>query len=248
MASLLVLLLPALLSLAFPSALAQPAAPAPAGAPRNLTAILVKGGQYTTLIRLLKETQLDQQITSQLNNSFNGLTVFAPTDNAFNNLKPGTLNALTQQQQVALVLYHILPTYYSMEMFQTASNPVRTQASGNDGVYTVNITGTTSQVNISTGIDTTSITNTLNSASPLAVYSIEKVLLPYDIFGAKPPASSPPPAGEKPGKSPAASADSPDSAAAGSGGSNAGVSLKKGFLGWSSLVGVGLMGVVVNVF
>lgn len=126
---------------------AQPAAPAPgpAGAP-NLTAILEKGGQYTSFIRLLKGTQLDKQINSQLNNSFNGLTVLAPTDNAFNNLKAGTLNSLSQQEQVALVLYHVLPQYYSSEMFQTISNPVRTQASGSNGVYTVNITSSTNQV------------------------------------------------------------------------------------------------------
>jgi uncharacterized surface protein with fasciclin (FAS1) repeats len=126
---------------------AQPAAPAPGPAgPVNLTAILEKGGQYTSFIRLLKETQLDKQINSQLNNSFNGLTVLAPTDNAFNNLKAGTLNSLSQQEQVALVLYHVLPKYYTSDMFQTVSNPVRTQASGSNGVYTVNITSATNQV------------------------------------------------------------------------------------------------------
>nr|CAD1823826.1 unnamed protein product [Ananas comosus var. bracteatus] len=131
----------------------------------NLTEVLEKGGQYTTLIRLLKETQLDLQINSQLRNSFNGLTVFAPTDNAFGALKAGTLNALSPQEQVALVLYHVLPAFYSLEMFQTASNPVRTQASGNDGAYTLNITSVMNQVNVSTGIVETSITNTLVSTS-----------------------------------------------------------------------------------
>lgn len=126
---------------------AQPAAPAPGPAGTlNLTAILEKGGQYTSFIRLLKETQLDKQIESQLNNSYNGFTVMAPTDNAFNSLKAGTLNSLSQQEQVALALYHVLPQFYSIESFQTVSNPVRTQASGSNGVYTVNITSATNQV------------------------------------------------------------------------------------------------------
>lgn len=96
---LLLLLLP----LASPAlfAVAATVAPGPTPAPLNLTGILDKGGQYTTLLRLLKETQVGQQLTSQLNSSFDGLTLFAPTDNAFSQLKPGTLNTLTAQQQVA---------------------------------------------------------------------------------------------------------------------------------------------------
>ncbi|XP_020106203.1 fasciclin-like arabinogalactan protein 13 [Ananas comosus] len=240
-----------LLLLIAATALAQSSAPVPASsAGVNLTEVLEKGGQYTTLIRLLKETQLDLQINSQLRNSFNGLTVFAPTDNAFGALKAGTLNALSPQEQVALVLYHVLPAFYSLEMFQTASNPVRTQASGNDGAYTLNITSVMNQVNVSTGIVETSITNTLVSNFPLAVYSIEKVLLPYDIFGAKPPAAAPPPAAAKK----PANATSPSSAgnttAAGesSSSSSSSSSLRAGLMKgrgivWSStgIVGLGVV-------
>lgn len=168
-------------------------APGPIAAPLNLTGILEKGGQYTTLMRLLKETQVGEQIQSQLKNSYDGLTIFAPTDNAFNNLKPGTLNSLTPQEQVSLVLYHVLPRFYSLSTFETTSNPVRTQASGNNGVYSLNITSTSSQVNVSTGVDETQISNKLYSDFPLAVYSVDSVLLPYDIFGAKPPAAAPAP-------------------------------------------------------
>uniref|UniRef100_A0A453F786 FAS1 domain-containing protein n=1 Tax=Aegilops tauschii subsp. strangulata TaxID=200361 RepID=A0A453F786_AEGTS len=137
-------------------AVSQAQAPGPSATPAgppNVTAILVKGGQYTTFMRLMKETQQDTQLNSQLNNSFNGngYTVFAPTDNAFNNLKPGTLNSLTQQQQVSLVQAHILPQYYTMESFQTASNPVRTQASGEKEPITVNIVASNNQVNVTTG-------------------------------------------------------------------------------------------------
>ncbi|KAM0939536.1 putative FAS1 domain-containing protein [Dioscorea sansibarensis] len=162
-----------------------PIAPGPTPAPLNLTAVLEKGGQYTTFLRLLKETQVGKQVQSQLNNSYDGLTIFAPTDNAFSNLKAGTLNSLNAQEQVSLILYHVLPRFYSMVTFETASNPVRTQASGSNGVYGVNITSSTNQVNVSTGIVDTPVQTVLYSDFPLAVYSVDKVLLPYDLFGPK---------------------------------------------------------------
>ncbi|KAE8821645.1 fasciclin-like protein FLA14 [Hordeum vulgare] len=178
-------------------AVSQAQAPGPSATlagPPNVTAILVKGGQYTTFIRLMKETQQDTQLNSQLNNSFNGngYTVFAPTDNAFNNLKPGTLNSLSQQEQVSLVQGHILPQYYSMESFQTASNPVRTQASGKKDPITLNIIATgNNQVNVSTGVVEVAVNNALSAVKPLAVYSVDKVLLPAEMFGAKAPAPAP---------------------------------------------------------
>ncbi|EAZ13030.1 hypothetical protein OsJ_02950 [Oryza sativa Japonica Group] len=160
-----------------------PAATPAAGAtgPPNVTAVLEKGGQYTTFIRLMKETQQDTQLNSQLNNSFNGngYTVFAPTDNAFNNLKPGTLNSLTQQQQA------------------TPSAPsVRT-----DGPYTLNITSTTNNnVNVSTGVVEVTVTKALSAVKPLAVYSVDKVLLPFELFGVKAPAAAPTASTAKPKK------------------------------------------------
>ncbi|WOK95665.1 hypothetical protein Cni_G04372 [Canna indica] len=230
-----------LLLLAAPLASSQPtaAAPAPAG-PLNLTAILVKGGQYTAFIRLLQQTRVDEQINSQLNNSFNGLTVFAPTDNAFSGLKPGTLNSLTDQEQVQLVLYHVLPRFYSLTTFQTASNPLPTQASGKTGVFTVNVTTSTNsnQANVTSGLVNTPINTALYSDFPLAVYSIEKVLLPNEIFGPKPPAAAPAPATKKPG---AAGATGEGDAAPAPKGEDSGASATAAE--WSFVAGVGVLSI-----
>ncbi|MCL7039989.1 hypothetical protein MKW94_018629 [Papaver nudicaule] len=199
------------------------AAPAPkAAGPINLTAILEKAGQYTTFMRILTATQVSNQIYNQLNSSDQGMTVFAPTDNAFNNLKPGTLNGLSTQEQVELVLYHVIPKYYSLVMFETASNPVRTQATGQGGgQFGLNFTTSANQVNVSSGMVDVILNNALRQEFPLAVYQVDKVLLPLDLFGAKPPASPPPPPspstdGKKPKSSssgPAASADAEKSSA-----------------------------------
>lgn len=161
-----------------PSAFSQSApAPGPAG-PINLTDILVKGGQYTLLLRLLNETQVLIQLNNQLNNSNQGMTLLAPTDNAFNNLPAGTLNNLNNENKVKLALLHVLPKYYSMEDFTTVSNPVQTQAGGNKGSLGLNFTaGPGNQVNVSSGVVETRISNPLRQQFPFAVYSIDKVLL-----------------------------------------------------------------------
>ncbi|KAI3988082.1 hypothetical protein MKX01_011871 [Papaver californicum] len=190
------------------------AAPAPkAPGPINLTAILEKAGQYTTFMRILSTTQVSNQIYNQLNSSDQGMTVFAPTDNAFNNLKPGTLNGLSTQEQVELVLYHVLPKFYSLVMFETASNPVRTQATGQGGgAFGLNFTSSANQVNVSSGMVDVILNNALRQEFPLAVYQVDKVLLPLDLFGAKPPASPPPPPSPTDAKKPKSSSSGPASA------------------------------------
>ncbi|WCJ34577.1 FASCICLIN-like arabinogalactan-protein 11 [Euphorbia peplus] len=179
---------------------AQSPSPAPSGA-TNVTAILEKAGQYTTFIKLLKATQEASQINTQLNNSNQGLTIFAPTDNAFQSLKPGTLNSLTDQAKVQLVQFHVLPTFISMSQFQTVSNPLRTQAGNSaNGEFPLNVTTSGNQVNISTGVDTATVANTVYTDGTLAVYQVDKVLLPLDLFGS--PAVAPAPApGSKTSKS-----------------------------------------------
>ncbi|KAG2578257.1 hypothetical protein PVAP13_6NG200800 [Panicum virgatum] len=139
----------------------------------NLTSILESGGQYSTLLRLLQATKISEQLTSQLKNTYDGLTFFAPNDNAFTKLKTGTLNGLTDQQKIQLLLYHVLPRYYSVTTFQTASNPLPTEASGPGGMYSVNVTTTTTShlVNMSTGVVDVPISSTLSAKFPLAVYS-----------------------------------------------------------------------------
>ncbi|KAK7396560.1 hypothetical protein VNO78_17652 [Psophocarpus tetragonolobus] len=187
-------------------------APAPVG-PTNITQVLEKAGQFTTLIKLLKATQIADRINSQLNNSNQGLTVFAPTDNAFSSLKAGTLNSINSQDQMQLVQFHILPTLYTISQFQTASNPLHTQAgNSDDGEYPLNVTTSGNQVNLTTGVVDTTVSNTIYTDNQLAVYQVDKVLLPMKLFGSTAPAAAPAeaPAPTKPEKNVrAGAADSP---------------------------------------
>lgn len=180
---------------------AQPAhtPAAPPGTP-DVTKILQKAGGFTILIRLLRTTAVADQIKGQLDNSDTGFTLFAPTDSAFSNLKSGTLNSLSNEEKIRLMQFHTLPKFYSLENFQTVSNPLRTQAGdSNPGDYPLNVTTAGSQVNISTGLVNATVSGTIFSAKQLAVYRVDKVLLPLDIFVPKaPPAPAPAPVPIKP--------------------------------------------------
>nr|CAI99883.1 putative cell surface adhesion protein [Zinnia elegans] len=176
---------------------AQAPAPGPSG-PTNITKILEKAGQFTTLIRLMKATQLGDQINTQLNNSNQGMTVFAPTDNAFSSLKPGTLNSLSDQDKVSLLQFHVVPTYLTTSQLQTVSNPLRTQAGDTaSNKFPLNVTAAGNQVNVSTGVVDTPVSNSIYTDGTLAVYQVDKVLLPMSLFGTPAPAPAPEPLKKK---------------------------------------------------
>ncbi|XP_031285889.1 fasciclin-like arabinogalactan protein 12 [Pistacia vera] len=186
-------------------------APIPSG-PTNVIKILVKAGRFTFFIRLLKSTTVINQIEHQINSTNGRLTIFAPTDGAFSSLSSGTLNSLTDPQKESLIQFHVISSYISLSQFQTVSNPLRTNAGDNSRYrYQLNATAYPNSVNISTGLTNTSVAAIVYSDGQLAIYQVDKVLLPWEIFGAKPPATAPAPGPEKPKKEkPATVAYSPD--------------------------------------
>lgn len=189
----------------------------------NITDILDKAGQYKRLQLLMDKHKLVIQLENQLNTSTQGLTLLAPTDTAFDNLPANvSLNNLSDQEQVELVLYHVLTEYYDMNDFSTISNPVRTQYQ--DGL---NFTSHGSQLNVSSGLVETQINNVLRQKFPLAVYQVDKVLLPNSIFGAKTIASPPssPPASTESNKTSLADAPSTGNDDSGAGVLNVGSGL-----------------------
>ncbi|KAF5470686.1 hypothetical protein F2P56_011183 [Juglans regia] len=165
----------------------------------DVTKILQGAGEFSILIRLLKRTAVADQIKGQLKKSNNGFTLFAPTDTAFSNLKSGTLNSLNDEDKIRLIQFHTLPNFYSLSNFETVSNPVRTQAGDSTpGDFPLNVTSMGNQVNISTGVVNASVSGTVYSDNQLAVYRVDKVLLPMDLFVAKTPIAAPAPAPTKP--------------------------------------------------
>ncbi|KAE8724875.1 Fasciclin-like arabinogalactan protein 11 [Hibiscus syriacus] len=166
-----------------------PALAPTASGPTNVTKILEKAGQFTIFIRLMKATQVSNQLLGQLNNTNNGITIFAPSDSAFSTLKSGTLNSLSDEQKVELVQFHIIPT--------------------GDGKFPLNVTTTGNTVNITSGLTNTSVSGTVFTDGQLAVYQIDNVLQPLQIFDPQPPAPAPAPSKPKKKKEEDV-ADSPD--------------------------------------
>ncbi|XAR69077.1 hypothetical protein NMG60_11000536 [Bertholletia excelsa] len=135
-------------------ALAQSPAQAPEASPpsrppaihksgsTNITAILENAHHFTTFIRILQSTQIDNVINDRLNDSSHGLTIFAPNDNAFGNLRAGTLNSYDNNRKIELIRFHMISSFLPIPSgFQTASNPISTEA-GSTAKYPLNVTTT----------------------------------------------------------------------------------------------------------
>ncbi|XAR69072.1 hypothetical protein NMG60_11000530 [Bertholletia excelsa] len=175
-----------------PLPLPPPQAPgkAPSGPP-DVTAILEKAHHFDTLVRLLKTTQQDNYIAKKLNDSSQSLTIFAPDDNAFGKLSSGTLNSYNDQKKIQLIKFHMISSFLSIPGgFQTASNPMSTEA-GSSVDYPLNVTTTGNLVNLTSGVVNTSISGTVYADNQLAIYRVDRVLLPLYFFQSHSPAPAP---------------------------------------------------------
>ncbi|KAL6848664.1 hypothetical protein ACP4OV_021247 [Aristida adscensionis] len=175
-----------------PSAAVADSTPGPAV---DVTKVLGgSSGQYSEFLDLLHSTRVDDQINAQLTDSYNGLTIIAPTNDAMDKLKAGTLNSLSPQEQIQLVLYCVLPRFYSLNMLGSINGKVTSQGSGKEGPYSYKITRSGNNVNCSTGVNSFLLGSPVSKEFPLAVYPVDKVPLPYELFGPKAPTPAPAPA------------------------------------------------------
>ncbi|XP_020083485.1 fasciclin-like arabinogalactan protein 7 [Ananas comosus] len=178
--------------------LAPTPAPAPAPAPHhvNLTDLLSVAGPFHTFLSYLLQTQVINTFQNQANNTDQGITIFVPRDSAFAALKQSTFANLTQDQLKSLLLYHAFPKYYSLAEFKNLSslNPVSTFAGGQ---YSLNLTDNMGLIRVQSQWSNPKITSSVFSTAPVAVYEVDKVLLPMQIFSTDPPlAPAPAPAPE----------------------------------------------------
>ncbi|RDX64261.1 Fasciclin-like arabinogalactan protein 11, partial [Mucuna pruriens] len=177
----------------------------------DIVQILRKAKRFSVLIRLLKTTQLINQLNSQLLTSGSGgLTLFAPEDSSFSKLKAGFLNSLSDRQKVELLQFHTLSSFISISNFDTLTNPVQTQAGDDPTRLQLNVTTYGgSQVSMATGAVNASVTGTVYTDNKLAIYQVDKVLLPLDlVLPSKAPAPAPAKAkGPKTDKTKSSSAD-----------------------------------------
>ncbi|GMI98546.1 FASCICLIN-like arabinoogalactan 7 [Hibiscus trionum] len=198
-----------------PIAMTPTPTPAPAPAPEyvNLTYLLSVAGPFHTFLNYLESTKVIDTFQNQANNSEQGITIFIPKDSSFKGLKKPTLSNLSNDQLKSLVLFHALPKYYALADFSelSAKGPATTLAGGQ---YTLNFTDNSGTVRLDSGWSKTKVTSAVHSTDPVAIYQVDKVLLPEAIFGTDiPPVPAPAPA---PDISPAADSRSADSKEGGS--------------------------------
>ncbi|KAK7404701.1 hypothetical protein VNO78_05657 [Psophocarpus tetragonolobus] len=165
----------------------------PDAVPDDITRILKKAKMFSVLIRLLKTTEIMNNINSQLITAKSGgITILAPDDSAFSNLKAGFLNSLNEGQKIELVQFHILPEFVSSSNFDSLSNPVQTVAGKDPVRLPLNVNALGNSVNISTGVVNATILGVVYSDNKLGIYHVDKVLLPLDFFATnKAPALAP---------------------------------------------------------
>ncbi|BAS89654.1 fasciclin-like arabinogalactan protein 7 [Oryza sativa Japonica Group] len=196
----LALLLP---RVALSQRLATADAPAPAPAPRHvdLAELLSLAGPYGTFLGYLTKTGVITTFQSQANDTAAGapgVTVFAPEDSAFAAVGGGAaLSNLTADQLRTLMLCHGVPRYHPLSSFSAlaASGPAPTFAGGQQ--YAVNVTDAAGTVRIQSGWATAKLVSSVYSTSPVAVYALNRVLLPEQIFPTAPkvaPVPAPAPA------------------------------------------------------
>ncbi|XP_061344161.1 fasciclin-like arabinogalactan protein 7 [Gastrolobium bilobum] len=194
---------------ASPPPLSPTPAPAPAPDFVNLTELLTVAGPFHTFLGYLQSTKVIDTFQNQANNTEEGITIFVPKDNSFSSLKKPSLSKLTDDQIKQVILFHALPHFYSLSDFknlsQTSSTP--TFAGGD---YTLNFTDDSGSVHLTSGWSKTKVTSAVHATDPVAIYEIDRVLLPEAIFGTDiPPTPAPAPAPEV-----APAADSPSAQSA----------------------------------
>ncbi|KAJ0113665.1 hypothetical protein Patl1_01893 [Pistacia atlantica] len=180
---------------ASPPSLAPTPAPAPAPDHVNLTDLLTVAGPFHTFLNYLESTKVLDTFQNQANNTEEGITIFVPKDDAFKSLKNPSLSKLTQDQLKQLCLFHAMPHFYSLAEFKNLSQggPVNTYAGS--GGYSLNFTDDSGTVHLDSGWTRTKVSSSVHSTDPVAVYQVDKVLLPEAIFGTDiPPMPAPAPA------------------------------------------------------
>ncbi|XAR68154.1 hypothetical protein NMG60_11003189 [Bertholletia excelsa] len=170
--------------------------PAPAPAPEyvNLADLLSVAGPFQTFLNYLQSTKTMQTFQNQANDTVEGLTLFVPKDQAFKSLKNPSLSNLTEDQIKQLCLFHALPHYYTLADFVNLSQtgPVDSMA-GDD--YSLNFTDVSGTVQLDSGWTRTKVSSAVHATEPVAIYQVDKVLLPEAIFGTDiPPVPAPAPA------------------------------------------------------
>ncbi|CAJ1963883.1 unnamed protein product [Sphenostylis stenocarpa] len=170
-----------------PSAAAE--APAPAPAQQNLTSIMSKHGCKVFADTL---SSFKDALSTFNDNLDGGLTVFCPLDDAFKAFLPKFKN-LTASGKLSLLEFHGVPVYQSLATLKSNNGLQNTLATDGANNFDFTVQNDGEQVTLKTRLTTAKITDTLIDEQPLAIFAIDKVLQPKELFKGEAPAPAPAP-------------------------------------------------------
>uniref|UniRef100_A0A5B7ART3 Putative FASCICLIN-like arabinogalactan 2 n=1 Tax=Davidia involucrata TaxID=16924 RepID=A0A5B7ART3_DAVIN len=165
---------------------AEAEAPTAGPSALNLTSLMSKQG-CKAFNDLLTGTDAKKTFTENLDG---GLTVLCPSDEAIKAFMPKYKN-LTAAGKASLLLYHGVPVYQSMGMLKSNNGLMNTLATDGANKYDFTVQNDGEIVTLKTKVVTATITGTIVDEDPLAVYKIDKVLLPRELFKVAPAAPAP---------------------------------------------------------
>ncbi|XP_051133633.1 fasciclin-like arabinogalactan protein 1 [Andrographis paniculata] len=120
-----------------------------------------------------------------------GLTIFCPDDDAMKSFIPKYMD-LSGNDKRSLLQYHATPVYLSVKALQSVSSPVKTLATAGDGKYGFTVESSGIDVTIETGIVKAKIVKVVKDEKPLAIYALDKALLPRELSSPAPPVAEAP--------------------------------------------------------
>ncbi|KAK4741299.1 hypothetical protein SAY87_024887 [Trapa incisa] len=163
---------------------------APSGSDSNVTALLEKAG-CKTFASLLVSSGVIKTYQSAVEK---GLTIFAPNDEAFKADGVPDLTKLTNADLVSLLLYHAVPSYTPIGSLKTSKDPISTLATNGAAEYALTTRTAGDSVTLVTGVDSSRVASTVLDATPFAIFTVDSILLPSELFGNSPsPAPAPAP-------------------------------------------------------
>ncbi|XP_057765465.1 fasciclin-like arabinogalactan protein 1 [Salvia miltiorrhiza] len=173
-------------------------APAPGPSQLNITALMSAHG-----CKVFAETLLANPAEQTFeDNVQSGLTVFCPGDDAMKAFLPKFKN-LTAAGKQSLLEYHGIPVYQSMPGLKSSNGVTNTLATDGASKFNFDVQNDGTDVTIVTKLVTAKILNTLIDEQPLAIYQVDKVLKPKELFkGVLPPSPAPAPGPDADAESP----------------------------------------------
>ncbi|XP_052167877.1 fasciclin-like arabinogalactan protein 2 [Oryza glaberrima] len=180
-------------------------APVPPPAPVNLTELLSK--KYCKSFAGLLAANAD--VFRAVNETKdNGLTLFCPIDAAVAAFMPSYKN-LTAKAKTAILLYHAVPDYFSLQLLKSNNGMVTTLATASESKkdYSYDVQNKGETVTLDTRVVNSAVTATVGDAEPLAVYAVTKFLKPKELYKV---VEAPAPAPEPSKKHKSAADDSSD--------------------------------------